>query len=449
MVKELHSLKIDKSIKVATRESSPRTVKWMAGAIVLVLLLGAVRFLLVARERNAPEVQTLRVAAATPRAGASGSVILNATGYIVAHHKIQVASKVVGKVAWIGVEKGDQVKENQVIVRLEDSEYRAQLRQAQGNVAAAEGRLLELSNGSRPEEIEVAKANLVSAQADLNNANISLARIQGLVSERVATQQQLDDARGRYDNQAARVTSLERTYELVRVGPRKESLMQAEGQLTQAKGQVDLYQTQLNDTVIRAPITGTILERIVEKGEFVTTGFVGDRGAKGYVVSMADLRDLQVELDINQADFARLKRGQRGIITTDAYPDRKYEGVIDEIAPEANRQKATVQVKVKVDNPDEYLRPEMNASVSFVSDEKPATTTEAAPATAAVYLPATAVRDGAVFIVLNSKVIRRTVKTAGITAAGLRIEDGLIGGEDVIVAPTSEIKEGIRVRTRQ
>lgn len=446
MEKDLHGLKIDKSLKMPTRETSPRTVKWIAGGAVLFLLLGAARFLLVARESNEPEVQTLRVAVATPSSSPSGSVILNATGYIVAHHKIQVASKVMGKVAWIGVEKGDHVKVNQVIVRLEDAEYHAQLRQAQGNVAAAEGRLLELRNGSRPEEIDVAKANLESAQSDLNNAKITLARIQRLVDEKVASQQQLDDARGRYGNQAARVASLERTYDLVRVGPRKEALMQAEGQLTQARGQVDLYQTQLNDTVIRAPITGTILERIVEKGEFVTTGFVGDRGAKGYVVSMADLRDLQVELDINQADFARLHRGQKAIITTDAYPDRKYEGVIDEIAPEANRQKATVQVKVKVNSPDEYLRPDMNAGVAFVSDQKQA---GVAPARAAIYVPATTVRDGAVFVVLNGRVVRRAVKTAGIATAGLRIDDGLIGGEEIIVAPTSEIKEGIRVRTRQ
>ena len=111
----------------------------------------------------------------------------------------------------------------------------------------------------------------------------------------------------------------------------------------------------------------------MEKGEFVTTGFVGDRGAKGYVVSMADLNDLQVELDINQNDFARARSaGRSAIVTTDAYPDRKYDGVIDEISPEANRQKATVQVKVKVLNPDEFLRPEMNASVAFVSEEKQA-----------------------------------------------------------------------------
>ena len=99
--------------------------------------------------------------------------------------------------------------------------------------------------------------------------------------------------------------------------------------------------------MIRAPVTGTILERAVEKGEFVTTSFVGERGAKGYVVSLADLNDLRVELDINQNDFAKLGARQRGTITMDAYPDRRYEGVIDEISPEANRQKATVQVKVR------------------------------------------------------------------------------------------------------
>src|SRR5437868_11236459 len=127
------------------------------------------------------------------------------------------------------------------------------------------------------------------------------------------------------------------------------------GQIVQARGAVAFAETQLANTVIRAPVTGTILERAVEKGEFVATGFVSDRGAKGYVVSLADLNDLQVELDINQNDFAKLGSQQPSTITTDAYPDRKYQGVISEISPEANRQKATVQVKVKVINPNEFL----------------------------------------------------------------------------------------------
>ena len=338
----------------------------------------------------------------------------------------------------------------QVIVRLENDEYRAQLKQATGNLAALEARLLELNNGSRPEEIQVASANLNSAQAELVNAKINLDRMQKLVDEKVGARQQLDDAKAQYDSRLARVASLERTLELVRIGPRKEIAQQVQGQIMQAKGQVDFYQTQLNNTVIKAPTTGTILERIVEKGEFVTTGFVGDRGAKGFVVSMADLKDLQVELDINQADFARLDRRQKGVLTTDAYPDKKYDGVIDEIAPEANRQKATVQVKVKVLNPDDYLRPEMNASVAFMSEDKPGAQTGAAGSAskAMIYVPAGAVRDGAVWIVLNGKVVRRAVKTAGVTAQGLRIEDGLIGGEEIIAAPVAEIKEGVRVKAR-
>jgi HlyD family secretion protein len=190
-----------------------------------------------------------------------------------------------------------------------------------------------------------------------------------------------------------------------------------------------------------------VLERVVEQGEFVTTSFVGDRGAKGYVVSLADLNDLQVELDINQNDFARLRPNQRGIVTTDAYPDRKYEGVIEEISPEANRQKATVQVKVKVLAPDQYLRPEMNASVAFISEERQAAS-PAAGAKPVIFVPVSAVRDNAVYVVLNGRAVRRVVRTAGTTPQGLRIEDGLIGGEDVIVSPGAELKDGDRVRAR-
>ena len=166
------------------------------------------------------------------------------------------------------------------------------------------------------------------------------------------------------------MNQIQKSLELVRIGPRREQIDAVRGQLVEARGSVAFFESQLNNTVIRAPVTGTILERAVEKGEFVTTSFVGERGAKGYVVSLADLNDLQVELDISQNDFAKLGPTQKGIVTTDAYPDRKYQGVINEISPEANRQKATVQVKVKVTNPDDYLRPEMNASVAFIDETK-------------------------------------------------------------------------------
>ncbi len=259
--------------------------------------------------------------------------------------------------------------------------------------------------------------------------------------------QALDDAQARYDGAVAKVMSLDRAYELVRLGPRKEQIDALRAQVNQAQGTLNYAQVQLDNTVIRAPIDGTILERNVEQGEFVTTGFVGDKGAKGYVVSIADLHDLEVELDINQNDFAKLSATQPGIVTTDAYPDRKYQGVIHEISPEANRQKATVQVKVKVTNPDAYLRPEMNASVAFYSNEKPGADSQS-ESKPIVTVPASAVRDNGVFVVLGGKAIRRSVKVAGTTAQGVQVTDGLIGGEDVVSNPPADLKDGQRVRAK-
>lgn len=445
---DLDSLRIDRSLKNAPRESKWAS-RWIIAGVLLFLLLGAGRAVYNHFNQEI-EVEVIRVtnASAPPGGKSAGNVILNATGYIIAHHKIQVASKVVGKVAWIGVEKGDRVKQGQVIVRLEDQEYRAQLQQAQGQLASLQARLLELQNGSRPEEIAVARANLDQAKADLVNAKVNLDRNAKLTNSGVLSRQSLDDAQARFDSAQARVNSLERTFELVRIGPRQEVIQQIRGQIEQAKGQVAFYQTQLNDTVIRAPITGTILERVVEKGEFVTTSFVGERGAKGFVVSMADLNDLQVELDINQNDFAKLSAKQKATVTADAYPDRKYEGFIEEISPEANRQKATVQVKVKVTQPDGYLRPEMNASVAFIEEAKPDAATPGAVAKPVIFVPTTAVRDNAVFVYLNGRVVKKAVRVGGSTPQGLRIDDGLIGGEDILVSPPADLKDGARVKKR-
>jgi HlyD family secretion protein len=417
---ELKSLKIDRSRK----RRSNKAGKWVAAAVVVAVLLGAGR--VVYGMLNAPkEVEVMRVSRPATLAGGQ-TVTLNATGYVVAAHKIQVASKVLGRVAWIGVEKGDRVREGQVIVRLEDDEYRAQLEQAKGRLASLQAKLMELETGSRPEEIERARADVEEAEAALRNSKIALDRAEPLVRDGVQARSTLDDAKARYERDLARVNSVRKVYELVRIGPRREQIASMQGQVQEARGQVAFYETQLANTLIKAPVTGTILERVVEKGEFVTTSFVGDRGAKGYVASLADLRDLRVELDINQNDFAKLRRDHRAVVTTDAYPDRKYEGVIDEIAPEANRQKATVQIKVKVLAPDEFLRPEMNASVAFFEpDSGPV-------AKPAVSVPSSAVRSGSVFQIVDGRAVRRPVQA-------------LIGGEEIVANPPEDLKEGDKV----
>ena len=444
MDQELKGLRIDRSGD-GERRSSGWASKWILIGVALFVLagIGATAY---KKLTAALEVTTVR-AQAQQTVGAGGrAVVLNATGYVIAAHKIQVASKVVGKVAWIGVEKGDAVKAGQVIVRLEDDEYKAQMQQARGQLMTLEARLQELEAGSRPEEVAAAKANVEQARADLENAKVQLDRARQLAADKVLAKSNLDDAQARYDAAVARVRSLEKTYELVRIGPRKEVIAAMRGQVEQARGMVAFAETQLANTLIQAPVTGTILERGVERGEFVTTSFVGERGAKGYVVTLADLNDLRVELDISQNDFSKLGPKQKGVITVDAYPDKKWDGVIDEISPEANRQKATVQVKVKVLDPDEYLRPEMNASVAFLSDEKAGAAAAGKPV---VFVPAAVVKNDRVYIVVGGKVVERTIKTSGNTPQGLRVEDGLIGGEDLVVNPPAELKDGMKVQVKQ
>jgi HlyD family secretion protein len=413
---------------------------------VAVAAIGAV---LLAKKLNAATpVQVVQVQSPVSVSAAGEQTILSATGYIIAAHKIEVASKVNGRVAWIGVDKGDKVKAGQVLVRLEDDEYRAQVTQQRGQLVNLKGRELEIKNGNRPEEIEKARYDVNQAKADLDNAKVSLDRTKELANSGVVSKQALDDAQAKYDNAVAKVASLQRLLDLEVLGPRKEQTTQIVGQVEQARGALDYAQTQLDNTIIRAPITGTILDRNVEKGEFITTGFVGDKGAKGYIVTMADLNDLQVELDISQNDFPKLGPKQKGIITTDAYPDRKYEGFIEQVSPEADRAKATVQVKVRVSKPDEYLRPDMNATVQFISDAPKAVATDGA-AKRVVVIPAGALQGDHVFVMLKDRAIKRPVTTAGSSDKGVIVESGLIGGEDLILSPPADLKDGQKVEVKQ
>ena len=145
-------------------------------------------------------------------------------------------------------------------------------------------------------------------------------------------------------------------------------------------------------------------------------------------------------------DFNRISSEQACTVVTDAYPDRVYNCRVDEISPEANRQKATVQVKVRIRKPDDFLRPEMNANVAFVSNEKAAG--DSAPSKPMIVVPTSALRDGAVFVTLGGKAVRRPVRAGPAASQGTRIDDGLVGGEDLIVNPPPELKDGDKVAVK-
>ncbi len=247
---------------------------------------------------------------------APGDVALTVSGYVIPRERIEISPKFQGTVKWIGVKKGDIVKKGDVLVQLEDAEQQARVLEAQG-------------------QLQLAKATLT-------NAWIQLAR-QTLLSERnLDSVRALDDARRDRDVAAAQVVI--------------------------AQGQLDLAQTYLDWCTIRAPIDGTILEKLVNPNELVTPQSYGGSGPSTAFLAMADLNDLQVEVDLSEEDTPKVRLNQPCRISPEAYPDKVYNGHVAEIAPEANRSKGTLQVKVQVENPDPFLTPELSAKVDFLKN---------------------------------------------------------------------------------
>ena len=443
--KRLRSLKIDRG-PAPSPSTSSRSPKLLFLSIAVLLALAALAYVFLFST-----TKTISVAQVRTKTGAAslGESVLSASGYVVAHHKIAVGAKVMGRVAWIGVEKGDTVQEGQVLVRLEESEFRAQVNQAQANYAAAQARLDKLRTGSRPEEKLKDKAAVMQAEANLKNAEAEYQRTESLFRSGVSSKSELDRALAQRDTAAAMVQAARQSSAMTDIGPRKEEIRAAEAEVQQMKAALDYANTQLAATEIKAPVTGTVLERIVERGEMVSPSAFGGSGARTSVVDLADLTDLQVELDISQTDFARLKMSQRAEIIPDAFPNLRFGGFIEEIAPEANRAKSTVQVKVKVENPNEQLKPEMNARVNFLADK---VATGENKSIARVLVPKTAVvkqdNSAFVFVVKGSRVEQRTIRTGDESGDAYVVLDGLSGNESVAVAGVDKLRDGDRVRVQ-
>src|SRR5579859_914448 len=290
-------------------------------AIVALILVGLVVIFLSTRkdDRNASP-KTTAISATTAAVGSMaggteyasaarpGEPVLTVSGYVIPRERIEISPKFQGTVKWIGVKKGDDVKKGEVMVLLEDDEYRARVMEIEGRLALAE--------------------------ANLTNGEVNLKRQIELSHHDVDSVRALDDATRARDAAAAEVKT--------------------------AQGQLALAQTYMDWCTIHAPINGTILEKLVNPNELVTPqSFGGTRGPSTAFLAMADLTDLQVEIDLNESDTPKVHMKQRCRISPEAYPDKKYDGYVAEIAPEANRSKGTLQVKVQVDKPDKFLTPEL------------------------------------------------------------------------------------------
>jgi len=445
--RDLQSLRIDRDRKSGGGLGRKRII-WISFVLFLLSLAVLLAFgpdrLRRAGFGNRPA--EVGVALALRRDSIASDAVLTASGYVIPRRRVEVSSKISGRVEELLVDRGDIVQAGQVLARLDDREIRAQLGQARASRQAAEARLAEAETGSRPQEIERAKAALDETEANRRTAQVNLDRAMKLHDRGVLSRQDLDDARNAFDVADAQVNVARENHELMRLGPRSEQIQLVRAQLAEAEASISWSEAQLENTIIRAPIPGTVLERLIEKGEMVTTGYVSGRGAKSALVSIADLNQLEVELDINESDISRVRLGQECIVSPESYPDRRYPAAVREIAPEANRQKATIQVKVAITKPDAYLRPETNAKVTFLAA---AGTPSSRPANAVLVPKAAIVPGPAVFLFREGRAFRREVTLGAEENGRVEILAGLAGGESVIVSGYGGLADGMDVTLRK
>lgn len=320
---KLKSLQIDRG-----RKRRPTGMLWL---IFLVVIGGTAAAIYLARPKPEDKVRMLEggpkpgagttsSASATANGGYSTSAadddtVLTVSGYLINRERIELSPRFLGVVKWIGVKKGDAVTNGQVVVLLDDTEYQARLQQAEGAVA--------------------------SAQANVSKAGIAYARVSQLAKTDIESKQAQDDAR--------------------------LTLEAAQAALKEVEGARELARTYLDWCTIRSPINGVVLEKLVDPNELVTPqSFGGTCGPSTAFLAVADPKDLQVEIDLNEADLSKVALNQKCRVSPEAYPDKIYEGYVAEIAPEANRAKGTLQIKVQIVNPDKFLTPELSAKVEFL-----------------------------------------------------------------------------------
>src|SRR3954471_9826899 len=387
---DLSKLRIDRS-------AAPAPVRRALGRNLAIFVIAAVIVAITAiilRTRSVPAVQvaTASVSSGAGAGGASGGATsVTANGYVVARTKASVSAKAAGRLAFLGVSEGSYVNRGQVIARLDNADYQASVAQAQANVAAADANVIEATSdrdqaardAQRISEIRARNANLMSPQ-DLETA-----------TSRAAA------ATARFNAAVARKRS--------------------------AEAALRLAEASNENTVIRAPFTGTVLRKDAEVGEVVAPS-VGGGLTRGAVVTMADLSTLEVEVDVNEAYIARVHNGQRARITLDAYPDTAFRGAVRQVVPTADRQRATVQVKVAISDRDSRILPEMGAKVDFLeADSGRGAPGAAAKPVGRVPSAAVVTDQGAqvVWLVRDGRLVRRPVEAGPVSAGFREVRSGL------------------------
>lgn len=398
---ELAALRIDRQ-----SDTQPARRRWLYAMLLIVLCGGLTTAYFACGRIVAQEVETVRPTMQTSSAEAALTPILTASGYVVARRKAVVSAKIQGRLAELDVEEGSQVTEGQVIARLDNSDYQAQ--------------------------IDVARAQVQGAEADLAEQQRQLRLARSLADAGVVPRDQLEAALSR--------------------------VRRAEASLSQSKANLSLSEANFQNTFIRAPFTGVVVTKMAEIGESVAPipPGVNLSTSSGAIVALVDMTTLETEVDVSESNVAKLQRGQPAQVSVEAFPDRIYRAVLREVIPTADRTKATITVKVTILDKDRNLRPEMSAKVTFLERARKG---GAPPGTSKsiITVPRDAVvarnEMNVVFVVDDRKNDRKKVHLVPVLTSaemtdGVIITQGLTGAETLVRNPPSSLKDGDVVKTK-
>jgi len=397
---DLAALRIEREPE---RTGAGRWIVW-PGLILLLAAGGFAGYRYLTQERPV-EVQ---VATVSTRAAGTQAAVLNASGYVVARRRATVSSKITGKVVEVDVEEGKNVVQGQVLARLDDSTPRASL-------ALAEA------------QAEAARHTLRENEVRLDQARLNERRAAQLLKERIVSQSQLDDAKAEADSIEARIGALR---EQIRVAER----------------QIELQQTDLDNYVIRAPFSGVAISKDAQPGEMVSPVSAGGGFTRTGISTIVDMHSLEVEVDVNESYISRVSAGQDVDAVLDAYPDWHIPARVITLVPTADRQKATVLVRLAFKALDPRILPDMAIKVTFLR-EGDATATASAQPTALVPRPAikTIGPDNYAFVLRGDTVERRAVRLGGTDGDRVEVLAGLQSGDRVVLSPPAALADGSKV----
>ena len=399
-IDDLSALRIERE---PLRTGGGRSVTW----VVMLLILGGAgggAWYWFTRERPI-EVE---VVAVTERAAGTQASVLNASGYVTARRRATVSSKVTGKVIEVNVEEGMAVREGQVLARLDDSTLQAGITLARAQLQATRLAVPEI-------EVRLAEAR------------INLQRQERLMKDGLTTPSAIDQAQAEVNSLSARISSVRE-------------------QVTVAQSQVALQQTAIDDMVIRAPFSGVALSKDAQPGEMVSPVSAGGGFTRTGISTIVDMRSLEIEVDVNESYINRVSAGQPVTAVLDAYPDWQIPAKVIAVVPTADRQKATVLVRIGFTALDPRILPDMGVKVTFLRE---ADASAPVTAQAMTLVPKAAVKTESgisyVYLVQQTTVERRAIKTGGTDGDRIEVTAGLKGGDRVVISPPPELAEGVQI----